>query len=73
MIPATRVPGDGIGPEITHAVTSVLDSSLDTAAALRKAIDAALNADKVRTRDLGGTASTSDFASAVINRVNGRG
>ena len=46
---------------------------LDKAAALRKAIDAALNQDKVRTRDLGGTASTSDFANAVIRRVNGKG
>ena len=46
---------------------------LDKAAALRKAIDAALNADKVRTRDLGGTASTSEFANAVINRLNGKG
>ena len=42
---------------------------VEKAAALRKAIDAALNADKVRTRDLGGTASTSEFADAVISRV----
>ena len=46
---------------------------LDKAAALRKAIDAALNQDNVRTRDLGGTASTSEFANAVISRVNGKG
>ena len=46
---------------------------LDKAAALRKAIDAALNLDKVRTRDLGGTASTSEFANAVIGRINGKG
>ena len=46
---------------------------LDKAAALRKAIDAALNLDKVRTRDLGGTASTSEFAHAVIGRINGKG
>ena len=46
---------------------------LERAAALRKAIDAALNQDNVRTRDLGGTASTSDFSSAVIARLNGRG
>jgi isocitrate dehydrogenase (NAD+) len=25
-IPATLIPGDGIGPEITEAVTSVLDA-----------------------------------------------
>jgi isocitrate dehydrogenase (NAD+) len=36
---------------------------------LRRAIDAALNMDQVRTRDLGGTASTMEFAQAVIRRV----
>ncbi len=36
---------------------------------LRTAIDRALNADKVRTRDLGGTASTSDFARAVVRQI----
>lgn len=36
---------------------------------LRDAIDAVLNEDKVRTRDLGGTASTQDFAQAVVRRV----
>ena len=38
---------------------------------LRKAIDAVLNEDKVRTRDLGGTASTQDFAQAMVRRVSG--
>ena len=42
---------------------------IDKAVALRKAIDGALNVDKVRTRDLGGTASTSEFANAVTHRV----
>ncbi|MEA2740969.1 MAG: hypothetical protein QOH05_4276, partial [Acetobacteraceae bacterium] len=37
---------------------------------LRKAIDQVLNEDKTRTGDLGGTASTSDFAKAVISRVS---
>ncbi|MBV8912601.1 MAG: NAD-dependent isocitrate dehydrogenase, partial [Acetobacteraceae bacterium] len=37
---------------------------------LRAAIDAALNRDNVRTRDLGGTASTKDFTQAVIRRIN---
>lgn len=41
----------------------------DRATRLRHAIDAALNADGVRTRDLGGTASTSEFAAAVIRNV----
>jgi isocitrate dehydrogenase (NAD+) len=36
---------------------------------LRDAIDAVLNEDKVRTKDLGGTASTQDFAQAVVRRV----
>ncbi len=42
---------------------------LDKATALRRAVDAALNQDKVRTRDLGGTASTTEFASAVTQRI----
>ncbi len=37
---------------------------------LRAAIDTVLNQDRVRTRDLGGTASTQDFAQAVVSRVN---
>src|SRR4051812_22625379 len=36
------------------------------AARLRAALDATLNTDAVRTRDLGGTATTSGFAEAVI-------
>ncbi len=39
------------------------------AARLRTAIDAALNLDGVRTRDLGGSASTSAFAGAVGGRL----
>jgi len=41
----------------------------DQAARLRIAIDETLNVDKVRTRDLGGTASTSAFTKALIHRV----
>jgi isocitrate dehydrogenase (NAD+) len=36
---------------------------------LREAIDRTLNEDKVRTRDLGGTASTERFAQAIIGRL----
>jgi isocitrate dehydrogenase (NAD+) len=36
---------------------------------LRKAIDQTLNEDKVRTGDLGGTASTKEFAQAIIERL----
>jgi isocitrate dehydrogenase (NAD+) len=41
----------------------------DAARRLRSAIDVVLNQDKVRTGDLGGTASTQDFSNAVIRRI----
>jgi isocitrate dehydrogenase (NAD+) len=41
----------------------------DLARRLREAIDRTLNEDKVRTRDLGGTASTEQFAQAIIGRL----
>jgi isocitrate dehydrogenase (NAD+) len=41
----------------------------DLARRMRKAIDLTLNEDKVRTRDLGGTASTKQFAQAIIGRL----
>ena len=43
----------------------------DLAARLRKAIDQTLNVDKVRTADLGGTASTVDLTRALVARVGG--
>jgi len=39
---------------------------------LRKAIDQVLNQDQIRTRNLSGTASTSDFAKALVQRVSSR-
>ncbi len=42
----------------------------DLAGRLRTAIDAVLNGDGVGTRDLGGTASTQEYAQAVVRRVN---
>lgn len=36
---------------------------------LRKAIHQTLNEDKVRTGDLGGTASTKEFAQAIVGRL----
>src|SRR3954447_4056781 len=42
---------------------------LDEAKRMRRAIDAAMNQDNVRTGDLGGTASTSDYAAALVQRV----
>jgi len=41
----------------------------DMAAQLRKAIDDTLNIDKVRTGDLGGSASTGAFAKALVSRI----
>jgi len=39
------------------------------ASRLRAAIGQTLNVDKVRTRDLGGTASTSEFTAALVRRI----
>jgi isocitrate dehydrogenase (NAD+) len=39
---------------------------------LRSAISLTLQEDKIRTRDLGGTSSTKEFASAVIKRVSSK-
>ncbi len=41
----------------------------DMAARLRKAIDETLNVDRVRTGDLGGTASTAAFTQALVRRI----
>jgi isocitrate dehydrogenase (NAD+) len=43
----------------------------DLAQRLRAAIDAAINQDGVRTRDMGGTAGTREFAAAVAKRAAG--
>ena len=39
------------------------------AARLRRAIDATLNFDKVRTADLGGGASTAAYTAALVSRI----
>lgn len=41
----------------------------DLARRLRGAIDATLNLDQVRTRDLGGTASTAQYTDALLKRI----
>jgi isocitrate dehydrogenase (NAD+) len=41
----------------------------DMASRLRRALDETLNVDKVRTGDLGGNATTSSFARAVVARI----
>jgi isocitrate dehydrogenase (NAD+) len=43
----------------------------ERATRLRQGIDATLNADRVRTRDLGGTASTTQFTRALVARLKG--
>jgi isocitrate dehydrogenase (NAD+) len=43
----------------------------DKATRLRNGIDATLNVDRVRTGDLGGKASTSEFTRALVARVKG--
>ena len=42
---------------------------VEMATRLRVAIDATLNLDKVRTGDLGGTASTAAFTRALVARI----
>jgi len=42
----------------------------DLSERLHQAIDQTLNQDSIRTRDLGGTASTSDFAAALTRRLS---
>jgi isocitrate dehydrogenase (NAD+) len=45
----------------------------DLARRMRKAIDLTLNEDKVRTRDLGGTASTEQFTQSIIDQLKRTG
>ena len=45
----------------------------DHARHLRQAIDAVLKGEKVRTKDLGGTASTDDFTKALMQRITSMG
>jgi isocitrate dehydrogenase (NAD+) len=66
---APDIAGKGIANPISLllAIGLMLDhvDRADLAARLRTAIDRAINQDKIRTRDLGGTASTTAFAEAV--------
>ena len=41
----------------------------DLATRLRTAIDAIFNVDQVRTGDLGGRATTADYARALVSRI----
>jgi isocitrate dehydrogenase (NAD+) len=72
---------DIAGKGIANPVALLLASGLmldhvghgERAVRLREAIDGALNKDKVRTGDLGGGASTKDFATAVARRIEAGG
>jgi isocitrate dehydrogenase (NAD+) len=70
---APDIAGKGIANPLglLLATTMMLDHIYrsELAHQLRKAIDQALNEDKVRTGDLGGTASTKEFAQAIVGRL----
>jgi isocitrate dehydrogenase (NAD+) len=71
---APDIAGKGIAnpTALLLAVGLMLDhvGLTDHATQLRKAIDHVLNQDKIRTGDLGGKASTGDFARALVQRVS---
>jgi len=68
---------DIAGEGIANPVSLLLAAGLmlehvgrgEAAQRLRRAIDAAINQDNVRTRDIGGLASTSEFAQTVAERL----
>jgi isocitrate dehydrogenase (NAD+) len=70
---APDIAGHGIANPIALmlAAAMMLDhiGRTDLGNRLRKAIDATLNEDNVRTGDLGGTASTLEFATALVKRI----
>jgi len=70
---APDIAGKGIANPLALILASAMMLSHvgrpDLAARLRKAINQTLNEDSVRTKDVGGTASTREFADALIRRV----
>jgi isocitrate dehydrogenase (NAD+) len=70
---APDIAGKGIAnpTAILLAAAMMLDhvEQRDLAKRLRQAIDQVLNEDKVRTGDLGGKATTKEYAAALIRRV----
>jgi isocitrate dehydrogenase (NAD+) len=72
---APDIAGKGLGNPVALmlAAAMMLDhvKLTDRATRLRQGIDATLNADRVRTRDLGGTASTTQFTRALVARLKG--
>ncbi len=72
---APDIAGKGVANPIALLLASamMLDhcNLAELAGRLRTAIDATLNTDKVRTGDLGGTASTAAFTKALVSRIAG--
>jgi isocitrate dehydrogenase (NAD+) len=72
---APDIAGNGIANPIALLLAAgmMLDHCRlpELATRLRLAIDATLNIDKVRTGDLGGSASTRDFTRALVSRIAG--
>lgn len=72
---APDIAGKGIANPIALmlAAAMMLDHCKlpELAVRLRQAIDDTLNIDKVRTGDLGGTASTAAFTKALVSRIGG--
>jgi isocitrate dehydrogenase (NAD+) len=70
---APDIAGKGIANPIALllAAAMMLDhvGHADLGDRLRKAIDATLNVDQVRTGDLGGKASTREFTAALVQRI----
>ena len=68
---------DIAGKDVANPISLLLASGLmlehvgkgDLALRLRTAITETLNTDHIRTRDLKGTASTREFAAAVVRRI----
>jgi len=71
---APDIAGKGIANPLALILASAMMLSHtghhDLAVRLRKAIDQTLNLDSIRTKDLGGSASTGEFAAALIRRVS---
>jgi isocitrate dehydrogenase (NAD+) len=70
---APDIAGQGLANPIALllAAALMLDHCklMEQASRLRTAIDQTLNADRVKTRDLGGTASTREFTAALVKRI----
>jgi len=71
---APDIAGKGVANPLALILASAMMLSHvgchDLAGRLRKAIDVTLNQDTVRTRDLGGTATTDEFTNALIRRLS---